>query len=69
MVAQLGESALRFGKARQTQYALRRKIGAHEKFPLFCINATGSLEQWGILHPVTPEAYLAAPRRSLVLCG
>ena len=58
MVAQLGVSILRFGKARQTQYALRRKIGAHEKFPLFHISATGNLEQWGILHPVMPESYL-----------
>lgn len=58
MVAQLGESILRFGKARQTQYALRRKIGAHEKFPLFRINTTGGLEHWGVLHPVMPEAYL-----------
>lgn len=58
MVAQLGVSILRFGKARQTQYALRRKIGTHEKFPLFNVSATGSLEQWGILHPVMPESYL-----------
>jgi hypothetical protein len=58
MVSQLGESILRFGKARQTQYALRRKIGSHEKFPLFRVNATGNLEQWGMLHPVMPEAYL-----------
>jgi hypothetical protein len=58
MVVQLGESILRFGKARQTQYALRRKIGSHEKFPLFRVSTTGNLEQWGILHPVMPEAYL-----------
>jgi len=58
MVAQLGVSILRFGKARQTQYALRRKIGAHEEFPLFRVSATGNLEQWGILHPVMPESYL-----------
>ena len=58
MVAQLGISILRFGKARQTQYALRRKIGAHDKFPLFHVSATGNLEQWGTLHPVMPESYL-----------
>lgn len=58
MVAQLGESILRFGKARQTQYALRRKIGSHAQFPLFRVSSTGNLEQWGILHPVMPEAYL-----------
>jgi hypothetical protein len=58
MVAQLGESILRFGKARQTQYALRRKIGSHKKFPLFRVSTTGNLEQWGMLHPVMPEAYL-----------
>ena len=58
LVAQLGESILRFGKARQTQYALRRKVGSHEKFPLFRVSATGNLEQWGMLHPVMPEAYL-----------
>ena len=58
MVAQLGESILRFGKARQTQYALRRKIGSHDKYPLFQVSITGNLEQWGMLHPVMPEAYL-----------
>lgn len=58
MVGQLGVSILRFGKARQTQYALRRKIGAHEKFPLFRVSVTGNLEQWGVLHPVMPESYL-----------
>lgn len=58
MIAQLGISILRFGKARQTQYALRRKIGAHEKFPLFRVSASGKLEQWGMLHPVMPESYL-----------
>jgi hypothetical protein len=58
MVAQLGESILRFGKARQTQYALRRKIGSHEMFPLFRVSITGDLEQWGVLHPVMPESYL-----------
>lgn len=58
MVAQLGESILRFGKARQTQYALRRKVGSHDKFPLFRVSELGNLEQWGILHPVMPAAYL-----------
>jgi hypothetical protein len=58
LVAQLGVSILRFGKARQTQYALRRKIGAHETFPLYWVSASGALEQWGWLHPVMPEGYL-----------
>lgn len=58
LVNQLGESILRFGKARQTQYALRRKIGPHTTIPLYRVNTTGNLEQWGILHPIMPEGYL-----------
>lgn len=58
LVSQLGESILRFGKARQTQYALRRKLGAHTTFPLYRVNTTGNLEQWGALHPIMPEGYL-----------
>lgn len=58
LVGQLGESILRFGKARQTQYALRRKLGAHTTFPLYRVNTTGNLEQWGLLHPIMPEGYL-----------
>ena len=55
---QLGESILRFGKARQTQYALRRKLGSHITFPLYRVSASGDLEQWGLLHPIMPEGYL-----------
>lgn len=58
LIGQLGESILRFGKARQTQYALRRKIGAHTTFPLYRVSPSGDLEQWGALHPVMPEGYL-----------
>lgn len=58
LIGQLGESILRFGKARQTQYALRRKIGAHPAFPLYRVGPSGDLEQWGALHPVMPEGYL-----------
>jgi hypothetical protein len=54
----MGKSILRFGKARQTQYALRRKIGAHSSLPLYRISATGNLVQWGVLHPVMPSGYL-----------
>jgi hypothetical protein len=55
---QLGESILRFGKARQTQYALRRKLGSHISFPLYRVSDSGNLEQWGLLHPIAPEGYL-----------
>lgn len=58
MLTQLGESILRFGKARQSQYVLRRKIGAHDRFHLFHVSPAGDLNQWGILHPVMPDAYL-----------
>lgn len=58
LTGQLGVSILRFGKARQTQYALRRKLGAHETFPLYRVSTSGILEQWGWLHPVMPAGYL-----------
>lgn len=58
LISQLGESILRFGKARQTQYALRRKLGPHTTFPLYRVNTFGDLEQWGLLHPIMPEGYL-----------
>lgn len=58
LTAQLGLSILRFGKARQTQYALRRKFGAHDAFPLYRVSASGMLEQWGQLHPIMPDGYL-----------
>jgi len=58
LTSQLGESILRFGKARQTQYALRRKLGSHIAFPLYRVSASGNLEQWGLLHPIMPEGYL-----------
>lgn len=58
LTGQLGVSILRFGKARQTQYALRRKLGAHETFPLYRVSPSGILEQWGWLHPVMPAGYL-----------
>jgi hypothetical protein len=58
LINQLGESILRFGKARQTQYALRRKLGSHAAFPLYRVDASGNLEQWGALHPIMPEGYL-----------
>lgn len=58
LINQIGESILRFGKARQTQYALRRKLGSHTTFPLYRVNASGNLEQWGLLHPIMPEGYL-----------
>ncbi|MDD5057911.1 MAG: type II toxin-antitoxin system HipA family toxin YjjJ [Sideroxydans sp.] len=58
MVSQLGESILKFGKARQTQYALRRAIGAHGSFPLYRVSAAGELQQWGVLHPIFPQGYL-----------
>ncbi len=58
LINQLGVSILRFGKARQSQYALRRKLGAHHSFPLYRVSASGSLEQWGQLHPIMPEGYL-----------
>jgi hypothetical protein len=58
LINQLGESILRFGKARQTQYALRRKLGAHAVFPLYRVNTSGNLKQWGLLHPIMPEGYL-----------
>ncbi len=58
LINQLGESILQFGKARQTQYALRRKLGSHTTFPLYRVSITGELEQWGLLHPVMPEGYL-----------
>lgn len=58
LISQLGESILRFGKARQTQYALRRKLGSHNTFPLYRVSPSGNLEQWGLLHPVMPEGYL-----------
>jgi len=58
LIAQLGVSILRFGKARQSQYALRRKIGAHTTFPLYRISESGELQQWGALQPIMPEGYL-----------
>lgn len=58
LIGQIGESILRFGKARQTQYALRRKLGSLTAFPLYRINTSGNLEQWGLLHPIMPEGYL-----------
>ncbi len=58
LINQLGESILRFGKARQTQYALTRKISAHASFPLYRVSTTGNLAQWGILHPIMPTGYL-----------
>jgi hypothetical protein len=59
---QLGESILKFGKARQTQYALRRKLGLHTAFPLYRVSDTGNLDQWGLLHPVMPTGYLVETR-------
>lgn len=58
LINQLGVSILRFGKARQTQYALRRKLSSHTTFPLYRISPSGDLEQWGELHPIMPEGYL-----------
>ncbi|MDO9011227.1 MAG: type II toxin-antitoxin system HipA family toxin YjjJ [Gallionella sp.] len=58
LIAQLGVSILRFGKARQSQYALRRKIGALSTFPLYRVSESGELQQWGALHPIMPEGYL-----------
>lgn len=58
LITQLGVSILRFGKARQSQYALRRKIGAHSTFPLYRVSESGELQQWGALHPIMPEGYL-----------
>jgi HipA-like C-terminal domain len=58
LVTQLSVSILKFGNARQTHYALRRKIGEHEQLPLYRILPDGQLEQWGILHPIMPAAYL-----------
>jgi len=58
LLFQHGESILRFGKARQSQYALRRAIGPHANFPLYRVTATGELLQWGVLHPIMPSAYL-----------
>jgi hypothetical protein len=58
LINQIGESILKFGKARQTQYALRRKLGSHTTFPLYRVNVSGNLEQWGLLHPIMPEGYL-----------
>lgn len=58
LINKLGESILRFGKARQTQYALRRTLGSHTTLPLYRVNSSGNLEQWGWLHPIMPEGYL-----------
>ncbi len=58
LINQLGVSILRFGKARQTQYALSRKLGSHTTFPLYRVSAAGELAQWGLLHPIMPEGYL-----------
>jgi hypothetical protein len=58
LISQMEESILRFGKARQTQYALRRTLGAHTTFPLYRISPSGDMEQWGLLHPVMPDGYL-----------
>ncbi|MCX7192261.1 MAG: type II toxin-antitoxin system HipA family toxin YjjJ [Proteobacteria bacterium] len=62
LMARQGESILRFGKARQTQYALRRKLGAHADFPLYRVSASGDLQQWGVLYPIMPEGYLVEIR-------
>jgi hypothetical protein len=58
LINQMGVSILRFGRARQTQYALRRKLGPHDSFPLYRVSLSGNLEQWGALHPVMPDGYL-----------
>lgn len=58
LMAGQGVSILRFGKARQSQYALRRKLGAHADFPLYRVSASGELQQWGVLYPIMPEGYL-----------
>lgn len=70
-VAQAGVSILRFGQARQSQYALRRPLGGHGQFPLFRVGESGGLERWGTLHTVARDGYLvetaagaqAEPRR------
>lgn len=64
-IAQAGESILRFGQARQTQYVLRRKLGGYGQFPLFRISESGSLDRWGTLHPVMREAFLVETAASI----
>lgn len=53
------DAVLRFGKARASQYALRRLLGGLRALPLYRIDSTGQLAQAGELLPVQPEGWIA----------
>lgn len=53
-LAELGDAVMRVGKARASRYFARRTVAGQDELPLFRVNASGLLQEWGALLPVYP---------------
>jgi len=57
-IAQAGERIVRVGRARAVRYLARRTVSGKAVFPLYRVNADGTIEQWGGLLPVAPDGFV-----------
>ena len=56
--AELGENVVRYGRARQSAYAARRRVMGQSQFPLYQISRDGQVQEQGVLFPVQPCGYV-----------
>lgn len=57
-VVAAGDAVVSFGAARNSSYALRRRVGNYDRFPIHRINARAKVEPLGEIIPVAPTGYV-----------
>jgi hypothetical protein len=53
-----GDAVVSFGAARNSSYALRRRVGNYDRFPIHRINPRAKVEPLGEIIPVAPTGYV-----------
>ncbi|HKY01600.1 MAG TPA: type II toxin-antitoxin system HipA family toxin YjjJ, partial [Burkholderiales bacterium] len=63
-IASASEAVVAFGAARRTSYALRRRVGGHDRFAIYRVRASGAVEPVGELIPVHPSGYVVRTKEA-----
>lgn len=68
-VAEAGDAIVRFGQARQSAYALRRRVAGQAAFPFYQVSETGQVHTLGEIMPVARDGYVVRWQPGMGLLG
>lgn len=68
-VAEAGDAIVRFGQARQSAYALRRRVAGQLAFPFYQVSASGQVQTLGEILPVERDGYVVRWQQGQGLLG